>query len=106
MDIKDYNKVNVKDFVNKVQNDNLTPKEETALNDLKEQYGSQIEDLISKFQNMSEAELITEIFKIINEKKRNGTFNPSEIDKLAEMIKPLLNEEQKQKMEELINLIK
>lgn len=106
MDIKNYNNTNVNDFVKKTQDNNLTNEEENALNDLKDKYGSQIEDLIGKFQNMNEAELITEVFKIINEKKRNGTFDPNEIDKLAEMIKPLLSEEQKKKMEQLINLIK
>ncbi len=106
MDIKNYNNTNVNDFVKKAQDNNLTNEEENALNDLKDKYGSQIEDLIGKFQNMNEAELITEVFKIINEKKRNGTFDPNEIDKLAEMIKPLLSEEQKKKMEQLINLIK
>lgn len=106
MDIKNYNNTNVNDFVKKAQDNNFTNEEENALNDLKDKYGSQIEDLIGKFQNMNEAELITEVFKIINEKKRNGTFDPNEIDKLAEMIKPLLSEEQKKKMEQLINLIK
>ena len=55
---------------------------------------------------MSEGELITEVFKIINEKKRNGTFNPDEIDQLASIIAPMLNDEQRQKMQQLIDLIK
>ncbi len=106
MNIKDYNKTNVNDFVKKAQDNNFSQEEKQAMDELKWQYGDQIEELIGKFQNMSEAELITEVFKIINEKKRNGTFDPNEIEKLAEMIKPLLNEEQRQKMEQLINLIK
>ena len=106
MNIKDYNKTNVNDFVKKAQDNNFSQEEKQAMDELKGQYGDQIEELIGKFQNMSEAELITEVFKIINEKKRNGTFDPNEIDKLAEMIKPLLNEKQRQKMEQLINLIK
>lgn len=106
MDIKNFNKININDFVKEGQNNNLDEEQQKALDNLKQEYGSQIDDLIGRFQNMSEAELITEVFKIINEKKRNGTFNPQDIDNLAKIISPLLNEEQKKKMEQLIQLIK
>ena len=106
MDIKNFNKTNINDFVKEGQNNNLDEVQQKALDNLKQEYGPQIDDLIGRFQNMSEAELITEVFKIINEKKRNGTFNPQDIDNLAKIISPLLNEEQKKKMEQLIQLIK
>ncbi len=106
MDIKNFNKTNINDFVKEGQNNNLDEEQQKALDNLKQEYGPQIDDLIGRFQNMSEAELITEVFKIINEKKRNGTFNPQDIDNLAKIISPLLNEEQKKKMEQLIQLIK
>lgn len=106
MDIKNYNNNTINDFVNKAQNNDLTAEEENALNDLKGQYGEDIDNLIDRFQNMNETELITEVFRIINQKKQNGTFDPNDIDKIASVISPLLDDEQRGKMEQLINLIK
>lgn len=103
MDIKDFQDTNINDFVN---NAGSSPEmEREAMETLKEQYGSQVEDLIGRFQNMSEPELITELFKLINEKKQNGTFNPQEIDNIANIIAPLLNDEQREKMRNLLFLI-
>ena len=106
MDIRNFNNSNnLNDFTNKVINENLSNEEKSTLDDLKGKYGDDIDNLINKFNGMSEGELITEVFKIINEKKRNGTFNPDEIDQLASIIAPMLNDEQRQKMQQLIDLI-
>ena len=106
MNIKDFNNTDINKFVYDAKENNLDDNQQQALDELKQHYGPQIDEMIGKFQNMSEAELITEVFKIINEKKKNGTFNPNDIDNLAKMISPLLNDEQKRKMEQLIQLIK
>lgn len=104
MDIKDFQGTDIKQFIdNSVEN---TQSEKEAMEALKEKYGTQVEDLINKFQTMSEPELITELFKLINEKKQNGTFNPQEIDNIANIIYPLLTPEQRDKMKNLLLLIK
>ena len=106
MDIKDFKDVNLNDFVENIDNVKLDRKEQDAMETLKEQYGTQVEELINKFQNLSEPELITELFKLINQKKQNGTFNPQEIDNIAKIISPLLTDEQRDKMNNLLYLIK
>ena len=107
MDIRNFNNTNdINDFVEQVSKEQLSSEEQSKFEDLKGKYGADIDNLIDRFNGMSEGELITEVFKIINEKKRNGTFNPDEIDQLANIIAPMLNAEQRQKMQQLIDLIK
>ncbi len=105
MDIKDFNDKNINDFVTKVEEGQMSQEEQDAMQSLKDQYGTQVEELINKFQNLSEPELIAELFNLINEKKRNGTFNPQEIENIANIISPLLNAEQREKMRNLLLLI-
>lgn len=105
MDIKDFKDANINDFVNKAEEGEMSREEQDAMQTLKEQYGTQVEELINKFQNLSEPELIAELFNVINEKKRNGTFNPQEIGNIANIISPLLSEEQREKMRNLLLLI-
>ena len=106
MDIKNFNNEKINDFIEKNQNFDMDDEQKQSFEDIKAKYGDDISNLIDKFHQMDESELITEIFRIINEKKQNGTFNPDDLDKIAEMIKPLLTEEQKMKMNNLIDLIK
>ena len=105
MDIRDFKDTNINEFANKIEDGTMSQEEQDAMQTLKAQYGTQVEEMIEKFQNLSEAELITELLSLINEKKRNGTFNPQEIQNIANIISPLLNEEQREKMKNLLLLI-
>lgn len=106
MDIKDFNNEKLNNFAEEAVNFNFNNEQNQSFEEIKDKYGDDINNLIDKFHSMDESELITEIFRIINEKKRNGTFDPEEIDRIAEMISPLLTEEQRIKMGNLIDLIK
>ncbi len=105
MDIKDFKDTPIDDFIKNNGNVKMSNEEQDAMQSLKERYGAQVEELIDKFQNLSEPELIAEFFNLINEKKRNGTFNSQEIQNIANIISPLLNEEQLEKMRNLLLLI-
>ena len=43
--------------------------------DLKGKYGADIDNLIDRFNGMSEGELITEVLKIINENHRRSRYH-------------------------------
>ena len=105
MDIRNFKDTDINEFANKIEDGTMSQEEQEAMQTLKEQYGTQVEEMIEKFQNLSEAELITELFNLVNEKKRNGTFNPQEIQNIANIIFPLLSEEQREKMQNLLLLI-
>lgn len=105
MDIRNFKDTDINEFANKIEDGTMSQEEQDAMQTLKEQYGTQVEEMIEKFQNLSEAELIAELFNLVNEKKRNGTFNPQEIQNIANIISPLLSEEQREKMQNLLLLI-
>ena len=105
MDLKSFGNENINDFAERVENGQMNEEEKEVIDDLKGQYGNQVEDLISKFQGMSETELLGEVFKIINKQKQEGNFDMNKITDIAQKIKPLLNLEQQNKLEDLLKLI-
>ena len=105
MDLKEYGKQDISEFIDYAQKDSLNPKDKEKLEEISGKYGEQVDDLIGRFQGMSEPDLMREIFGIINQKKRDGTFNPTEIRKLADTIRPMLNNEQQQKLDVLLGML-
>lgn len=63
------------------------------------------EDLINKYSTYSEDRLMQEFIKLSQEKIKDGTFN-RDISNVYDAISPYLNEEQKKRMNDLINRIK
>lgn len=96
MDLKNFAKQGEKEESN-------VPKE--GLDDVKEKYGAIAQDFISKYGQMSENEMLAELFKLIQQKKKDGTFNAEEIKKASIHIAPLLNESQKEYMNNLLKYL-
>ena len=65
-----------------------------------------INNLLNKYKNYSSDELLTEYLRVIEEKKRDGTLSMNELENFKSNIFPFLTGEQKQKFEELLNLIR
>jgi len=105
MDLKSYGNEDINKFAQRIENEQFNSDEKDVLEDLKDQYGNQVEDLISKFQGMNETELLGEIFKIINKQKKEGTFDPEKLRSIAQKIKPILNSEQQSKLDDLLQII-
>ena len=68
-------------------------------------YGDLVELFLTRYGEMNEDELIAEMLKLIEKKKQEGTYNPTELKNLASRVKPFLDETQKQKMDELLKLL-
>lgn len=60
---------------------------------------------INTYQNMSSQELQMELFKEVNKQKQNGTFSLQRIENMKQKLMPMLSEEQKQKLEQLIKML-
>jgi len=105
MDLKNFGKEDINDFAKRVEEGDLNKDESQTIDDLKEEYGEKFDEMISQYQNMEESELIGEVFKLVNKSKQEGTFNPTKLRNIAESLKPLLNDEQKEKLEQLLLLI-
>ena len=68
-------------------------------------YGDFIAKCLQDYGNKSEKELISDIVKLINQKKLDGTFDAEQIKKVAYIVKPFLDEKQQNKLEKLLLLL-
>ncbi len=66
----------------------------------------QIKKFASKYEGVSENQLILEIMKEAERGRRNGTLTDSDIDRFKNMLEPMLNSSQKAKLNKVIEKIK
>ena len=99
MNLKDYSKKNIndKDRKNKINDERL--------NNINKNYGSLVDEFMKRYGKMDEKQMMDEMFLLINQKKKEGSFNLDQIKEAAQNIKPFLNEDQKQYMQELLSKI-
>ena len=77
--------------------------------DLDEQGKSQYDEIKSKAKQLegkSENQLMDELFKRVNEGKKNGTLSNSDLDYFAAQAAPMLNAEQRKKLQSLLAKMK
>ncbi len=65
-----------------------------------------IKNFAGKYEGASENELILEIMKEAEKGRRNGTLTDSDIDRFKNMLEPMLNSAQRQKLYKVIEQIK
>ncbi len=105
MNIRDFNKENEdkSEKQEKVSFDDI--KETKEFKDLEKDYGSVVEDFVNNYADKSEPELIQDLLKLIAEKKREGTFDVEKLKNMADLIAPMLEPEQREKMYNLLNFL-
>lgn len=64
-----------------------------------------LEKLIDRYSEYSEDSLMKEFLKLTIEKKSRGELGKGELNKISSMISPMLDESQKQKMKEIIEMV-
>jgi len=67
---------------------------------------NKVENYMNRYSNLSQDELMKEFLRVSQEKKKNGGFSSSEINNIKETLAPFLSEEQKQNLNNLINMVK
>ncbi len=60
----------------------------------------------SKYDGMSEGELMSELMKNVADAKENGSFSAEQLDEFMGFVSPNLDEKSRKKLAELINMIK
>ena len=65
-----------------------------------------VEEVIGKYRDMTEDELLAELVKVAKSSKENGTFDENAIENFLQIVSPQLSDEQKAKMSNLISVIK
>lgn len=97
MNLKDYSKKNIH---NKTQSPNQEDLEKISQN-----YSGLVDEFMKRYGKMSEKQMIDEMFELISQKKKEGSFNINQIKNIAEKVKPFLSEEQQSYMMELLEKI-
>ena len=65
-----------------------------------------IKDFAGKYEGASENELILEIMKEAEKGRRNGTLTNADIDRFKNTLSPMLNSQQRQKLEKIVQKLK
>ena len=66
----------------------------------------EIKKKIDKYKNYSNQELLNELLKETNRQKKNGTLTDKKLDEIANGLIPYLDNEQKQRMNEILKLLR
>ena len=69
-------------------------------------HNDNIEQLIDKYSNYSESELMSEFLKESEKRKENGEFTDEKLNGIKSILSPYLDESQKQKLNDLLNMVK
>lgn len=99
--IKDYSK-------EKEQIRNKTISTEKCEEILKEHSESvnNLQESLKHYQNLSQSELMNELFKEAGRLKQNGSLNENSLNMLKSTLSPMLNNEQNQQLNDILNKIR
>lgn len=101
--------MNIKDFSQNTYTEDKKTFEDIKntkeFKDLEQDYGDVVRDFVDNYSQKSEPELMQELLRLIAEKKREGTFDIQKLRDMAELIAPMLEEEQRAKMFNLLNYL-
>ena len=77
---------------------------EKIINENKEQ-ASQYEDILNKYKDMNQGDLMSNLFSEASKLKSEGKLNNESLNSLKSTLSPFLNPEQKEMLNNLINAI-
>ncbi len=77
---------------------------EKIINENKEQ-ANQYEEIINKYKNMNQSDLMTNLFSEASKLKSEGKLNSESLNSLKSTLSPFLNTEQQEMLNNLVNAI-
>ena len=88
-----------------------TPKEKEVKKDSESTNGyesvpSGVEDMIKSREGKSEGELMEELLKSVKKSKEEGRYSQEEMERFKNTVTPLLTDEQRKKLDEILEKIK
>lgn len=96
MNFEEYCKNTKFENTNKVENQVKTQK-------LSEE---ELKTKLDNYKDMNSDMLMSELIKETNKQKANGNFNEKTISELSSTLKPMLNDVQKQKLDEILKMLR
>ena len=100
---------NLRDFIKQKQSPNTSKTDETNFDNLVKDNPEKIENIqenLKKYQNMSQSDLMSELIKEASRMKQNGSLNSDSLNVLKNTLAPMLNEQQKSLLNNILNQIK
>ena len=101
---------------NEFSKNNANLHENSKKNGLNEQKSNQfyendalkadIESKLSKYKNMNANQLEAELFREATKQKQNGNLNSEKLEEIKSTLLPMLNQEQQQRLDSLIQMLK
>ena len=102
--------MNLKDFAKQedlrtAQEDKKPPIQEEKLEKVSEDSGDLVQEFMKRYGKMDQQQMMSELFKLIQQKKAEGTFDAEQIRKASEHIAPLLDDAQRAYMYKLLKYL-
>ncbi|MDR1906181.1 MAG: hypothetical protein LBQ27_04605 [Clostridiales bacterium] len=86
------------DFKSFIKNRKLSDKDKQSEQEIKEK--------IKKFEGKSKSDIMSELVAAVEKGKRDGTLNAAELENFYNRAAPMLNEDQRKKMRDIIEKLK
>lgn len=97
--------MNIKDFAKQNQNKNTKTTNFNA-KQMEDDYGDLVQEFLKRYGKMSEKQMLFEMFSLVKQKKEQGTFDITQIEKASKAIAPFLSLEQQDYMHQLLEQLK
>ena len=79
---------------------------ENSLNNEQKQQFNKLKGMAKQYEGKSDAEILKDLSKAVEKGKKDGSLTNEKIDSIASTIAPMLNKEQKAKLQRLMSTIK
>jgi hypothetical protein len=106
MDIREFYRSNQKNIDQTQNNFNQNTSNNTKQSPHKNQDFSEYQDTIDKYKNLSQQDLYKELFSQANDLKSQGKLDYNMLNSLSSTLGPMLNDEQRELLNNLIERIK
>ncbi len=79
---------------------------ENDLNTEQKQQFNKLKNMAKQYEGKSDGEILKDLSKAVEQGKKDGSLTNEKIDNIASTIAPMLNSQQKAKLQQLMNTIK
>ncbi len=97
-------KMDLKKFLSK--KNKTVHNKQPNMNDIDKDSVTNMKKTVSEYSSKSEDELLDELKRVADENRQSGELDNEKLDGFANQVAPMLDEEQRKKMEQLISMLK
>lgn len=95
--------MNFEEFCNSTE---FEKKSEVRKQGVSESQEKELQQKFDKYKNMNSDMLMSELIRETNRQKTNGTYNPQGLNEMVSKLKPMLSDAQKQRLDEILKMLR